>query len=90
MIQTDLFGHTTAKLDSLKTKVYQLLDNSQSLAHHSRLNDVVYIMAREVQRDISETYEEITMKKVTFEWAIKHAPQIERIIRQYNQDHRAT
>jgi hypothetical protein len=90
MIQkTDLFGNTSIETKDLKTRVYRILDQDQSLAHHSKLTTVVKMIAAEIDYGVLNIEgKTIAMQNVTLDWVIKNSPQVERLIRMYNQDNR--
>lgn len=85
--QRTIFGTEEVHISNLKSLTYRLLDKTPFLAECQHAHLVALQLAKNMNVGVVSTEETITMKKSTYNWIVQNIPNIERYIRDYNEEH---
>ena len=87
--QRTIFGTEEVHISNLKSLTYRLLENSPFLAECQHAHLVALQLAKNMNVGVVSTEETITMRKSTYNWIVQNIPNIERYIRDYNEEHKS-
>lgn len=87
--QRTIFGTEELHISNLKSLTYQLLDRTPFLAEGQHAHLVALQLAKNMNVGVVSTEETITMRKSTYNWIVQNIPNIERYIRDYNEEHKS-
>ena len=88
--QRTIFGTEELHISNLKSLTYQLLDRTPFLAEGQHAHLVALQLAKNMNVGVVSTEETITMRKSTYNWIVQNIPNIERYIRDYNEEHQGS
>lgn len=88
-MQRTIFGTEELQVPNLKSLTYQLLDRTPFLAECQHAHLVALQLAKNMNVGVVSTEEMITMRKSTYNWIVQNIPNIERYIRDYNEEHKS-
>ena len=88
--QRTIFGTDELQVSNLKSQTYQLLDRTPFLAAGQHAHLVALQLAKNMNVGLVSTEETITMRKSTYNWIVQNIPNIERYIRDYNEEHQGS
>ncbi len=88
--QRTIFGTEELQVTNLKSLTYQLLDRTPFLAQGQHAHLVALQLAKNMSVGVVSTEESITMRKSTYHWIVQNIPNIERYIRDYNEEHQGS
>lgn len=87
--QRTIFGTEELQVSNLKSLTYQLLDRTPFLAEGQHAHLVALQLAKNMNVGVVSTEETITMRKSTYNWIVQNIPNIERYIRDYNEEQKS-